>query len=106
MRSFDLYMTLLHLLICQKLLSAVVWRLHDPDTVVHSTCVAATGSIASHVTKPSFTSVAKPLVAFGYRTGLEFSDRSGSVLSLCRQWRAASGVGSLEEDATEDQEIT
>ncbi|KAI3759353.1 hypothetical protein L6452_07104 [Arctium lappa] len=45
-----------------KLLSAVIRRLRDPDTAVRSACVAATGSIASHVTKPPFTSVAKPLV--------------------------------------------
>ncbi|KAL8250436.1 hypothetical protein R6Q59_034129 [Mikania micrantha] len=45
-----------------KLLSAVVRRLRDPDTAVRTACIAATGSIASHVTKPPFTSVAKPLV--------------------------------------------
>ncbi|KAK1435794.1 hypothetical protein QVD17_01563 [Tagetes erecta] len=45
-----------------KLISAVVRRLRDPDTVVRTACVAATGSIASHVTKPPFMSVAKPFV--------------------------------------------
>ncbi|KAI3498844.1 hypothetical protein L1887_34630 [Cichorium endivia] len=45
-----------------KLLSVVVCGLRDPDTVVRSACVAATGSIASHITKPPFRSVAKPLV--------------------------------------------
>ncbi|XP_071702656.1 TORTIFOLIA1-like protein 4 [Rutidosis leptorrhynchoides] len=45
-----------------KLISAVIRRLRDPDTVIRSACVAATGSIASHITKPPFTAVAKPLV--------------------------------------------
>ncbi|MFS7963233.1 putative MT-associated protein TORTIFOLIA1/SPIRAL2 [Helianthus anomalus] len=45
-----------------KLLSAVVRRLRDPDTVVRTACVAATASIAAHVTKPPFISVAKPFV--------------------------------------------
>ncbi|KAJ0536465.1 putative MT-associated protein TORTIFOLIA1/SPIRAL2 [Helianthus annuus] len=45
-----------------KLISAIVRRLRDPDTSVRSACVAATGSIAAHVTKPPFTSVVKPLV--------------------------------------------
>ncbi|KAL8256962.1 hypothetical protein R6Q59_029003 [Mikania micrantha] len=45
-----------------KLVSAVVRRLRDPDNSVRSACVAAAGSIASNVTKPPFTSVAKPLV--------------------------------------------
>ncbi|KAJ0540044.1 putative MT-associated protein TORTIFOLIA1/SPIRAL2 [Helianthus annuus] len=42
-----------------KLLSAVVRRLRDPDTVVRTACVAATASIAAHVTKPPFISVAE-----------------------------------------------
>ncbi|KAK9080479.1 hypothetical protein SSX86_000237 [Deinandra increscens subsp. villosa] len=45
-----------------KLLSAVVRRLRDPHTAVRTACVAATASIASHVTKPPFISVAKPFV--------------------------------------------
>ncbi|XP_076957527.1 TORTIFOLIA1-like protein 4 [Bidens hawaiensis] len=45
-----------------KLISAVVRRLRDPDTVVRTACVTATGSIATHVTKPPFMSVAKPFV--------------------------------------------
>ncbi|KAI3820794.1 hypothetical protein L1987_08342 [Smallanthus sonchifolius] len=45
-----------------KLLSAIVRRLRDPDTAVRTACVAAAGSVASHVTKPPFMSVAKPFV--------------------------------------------
>ncbi|KAK9072397.1 hypothetical protein SSX86_008831 [Deinandra increscens subsp. villosa] len=45
-----------------KLLSAVIRRLRDPDTAVRTACVAATASIASHVTKPPFVTVAKPFV--------------------------------------------
>ncbi|KAK1422331.1 hypothetical protein QVD17_25369 [Tagetes erecta] len=45
-----------------KLISTVVRRLRDPDTSVRAACIAATGAIASHITKPPFTSVVKPLV--------------------------------------------
>ncbi|XAR65424.1 hypothetical protein NMG60_11009553 [Bertholletia excelsa] len=45
-----------------KLLSAVVRRLRDPDSVVRSACINATSSISSHVLKPPFTSIVKPLV--------------------------------------------
>ncbi|GFS31789.1 ARM repeat superfamily protein [Actinidia rufa] len=45
-----------------KLLSAVVRRLRDPDSAVRTGCVAASASISSHITKPPFTSIVKPLV--------------------------------------------
>lgn len=45
-----------------KLLSAVVRRLPDPDSAVRSACISATASISSHITKPPFTSIAKPLI--------------------------------------------
>ncbi|CAI9280327.1 unnamed protein product [Lactuca saligna] len=64
-----------------KLLSAVIRRLRDPDTAVRSACVAATGSIASHVTKPPFTSVAKPLVD-ALVTEQELNSQIGVALCL------------------------
>lgn len=64
-----------------KLLSAVVRRLRDPDTVVRSACVAATGSIASHITKPPFTSVAKPLVD-ALVTEQDLNSQIGAALCL------------------------
>ncbi|XP_028052723.1 TORTIFOLIA1-like protein 4 isoform X3 [Camellia sinensis] len=45
-----------------KLLSAVVRRLRDPDSAVRSACIDATSSISSHITKPPFTSIVKPLI--------------------------------------------
>ncbi|XP_057466129.1 TORTIFOLIA1-like protein 3 isoform X1 [Actinidia eriantha] len=45
-----------------KLLSAVLRRLRDPDSAVRSACVAASSSISSHITKPPFTSILKPLL--------------------------------------------
>ncbi|PSS07826.1 Microtubule-associated protein [Actinidia chinensis var. chinensis] len=45
-----------------KLLSAVVRRLRDPASAVRTACVAAAASVSSHITKPPFTSIAKPLV--------------------------------------------
>ncbi|KAK9066509.1 hypothetical protein SSX86_013832 [Deinandra increscens subsp. villosa] len=64
-----------------KLISAVVRRLRDPDTSVRSACVAATGSIASHVTKPPFTSVAKPLVD-ALVTEQDLNSQIGAALCL------------------------
>ncbi|XP_024968847.1 TORTIFOLIA1-like protein 3 isoform X2 [Cynara cardunculus var. scolymus] len=64
-----------------KLLSAVIRRLRDPDTAVRSACVAATGSIASHVTKPPFTSVAKPLVD-ALVTEQDLNSQIGAALCL------------------------
>lgn len=64
-----------------KLLSAVVRRLRDPDTAVRSACVAATGSIASHVTKPPFTSVSKPLVD-ALVTEQDLNSQIGAALCL------------------------
>ncbi|KAL7598119.1 hypothetical protein Lser_V15G21494 [Lactuca serriola] len=64
-----------------KLLSAVVKRLRDPDAVVRSACVAATGSIASHITKPPFTSVAKPLVD-ALVTEQDLNSQIGAALCL------------------------
>lgn len=64
-----------------KLLSAVIRRLRDPDTAVRSACVAATGSIASHITKHPFTSVAKPLVD-ALVTEQDLNSQIGAALCL------------------------
>ncbi|XP_071710712.1 TORTIFOLIA1-like protein 3 [Rutidosis leptorrhynchoides] len=64
-----------------KLISAIVRRLRDPDTSVRSACVAATGSIAIHVTKPPFTSVAKPLVD-ALVTEQDLNSQIGAALCL------------------------
>ncbi|KAI8558478.1 hypothetical protein RHMOL_Rhmol04G0097100 [Rhododendron molle] len=45
-----------------KLLAAVLRRLCDADSAVRLACVAAVSSISSHITKPPFTSIVKPLV--------------------------------------------
>ncbi|XP_024977008.1 TORTIFOLIA1-like protein 3 [Cynara cardunculus var. scolymus] len=64
-----------------KLLSAVVRRLRDPDTAVRSACVAATGSIASNITKHPFTSVAKPFVD-ALVTEQDLNSQIGAALCL------------------------
>ncbi|KAL4566564.1 hypothetical protein LXL04_030682 [Taraxacum kok-saghyz] len=64
-----------------KLLSAVVKRFRDPDAVVRAACVAATSSIASHITKPPFTSVAKPLVD-ALVTEQDLNSQIGAALCL------------------------
>ncbi|KAL4586869.1 hypothetical protein LXL04_011514 [Taraxacum kok-saghyz] len=45
-----------------KMLAAVVRRLRDPDSAVRTACVGAVTSIASEISKPSFSSLSKPLV--------------------------------------------
>ncbi|KAM0060543.1 putative MT-associated protein TORTIFOLIA1/SPIRAL2 [Helianthus debilis subsp. tardiflorus] len=64
-----------------KLLSAVVRRLRDPDSAVRSACIAAVGSISAYVTKPPFTSVAKPLVD-ALVTEQDLNSQIGAALCL------------------------
>lgn len=45
-----------------KMLSSLLRRLREPDTSVRSACVDAVSSIASHVTRPPFSAVFKPLI--------------------------------------------
>ncbi|KAL1566249.1 TORTIFOLIA1-like protein 3 [Salvia divinorum] len=45
-----------------RILSSVSRRLRDPDSSVRAACVAASLSLASHLTSPPFTSVAKPFL--------------------------------------------
>ncbi|KAF5758530.1 putative MT-associated protein TORTIFOLIA1/SPIRAL2 [Helianthus annuus] len=64
-----------------KLISAVVRRLRDPDSAVRSACIAAVGSISAYVTKPPFTSVAKPLVD-ALVTEQDLNSQIGAALCL------------------------
>jgi HEAT repeat protein len=64
-----------------KLLSAIVRRLRDPDSAVRSACITATGSISSHITKPPFTSIVKPLVD-ALVTEQEHNSQIGAALCL------------------------
>ncbi|KAL3501266.1 hypothetical protein ACH5RR_035715 [Cinchona calisaya] len=45
-----------------KMLSSVLRRIRDPDSSVRSACVDAVSSIASHVTRPPFSLISKPLI--------------------------------------------
>lgn len=45
-----------------KILSSVTRRLRDPDSTVRSACIDAVSSIASHITRPPFSSISKPLI--------------------------------------------
>ncbi|CAI9756247.1 unnamed protein product [Fraxinus pennsylvanica] len=45
-----------------RMLSSVFRRLRDPDSSVRSACVDAITSITTHVTKPPFSAILKPLV--------------------------------------------
>ncbi|KVH97759.1 TORTIFOLIA1-like protein 4 [Cynara cardunculus var. scolymus] len=64
-----------------KMLSAVVRRLRDPDSAVRSACVGAVSSIASEITKPSFSSLSKPLVE-AVLTEQDQNSQIGSALCL------------------------
>ncbi|CAI9092796.1 OLC1v1028129C2 [Oldenlandia corymbosa var. corymbosa] len=45
-----------------KMLSSVLRRIRDPDSSVRSACVDAVSCIASHVTRPPFSLISKPLI--------------------------------------------
>ncbi|XP_027153626.1 TORTIFOLIA1-like protein 4 [Coffea eugenioides] len=45
-----------------KMLSSLLRRLRDPDSSVRSACVDAVSSIASHITRPPFSLISKPLI--------------------------------------------
>ncbi|KAI3731491.1 hypothetical protein L1987_62679 [Smallanthus sonchifolius] len=64
-----------------KMLAAVVRRLRDPDSAVRSACVGAVSSIASEITKPSFSSLSKPLVE-AVLTEQDQNSQIGSALCL------------------------
>lgn len=64
-----------------KLLSAVVRRLRDPNSSVRSACIAACGSISSHITMPPFSSIAKPFLEALF-TEHEMNSQIGIALCL------------------------
>ncbi|XP_044493577.1 TORTIFOLIA1-like protein 4 isoform X2 [Mangifera indica] len=45
-----------------KMIATVVRRLRDPDSSVRSACIVATTAMSSHITKPSFSVVSRPLI--------------------------------------------
>ncbi|KAL3511224.1 hypothetical protein ACH5RR_030625 [Cinchona calisaya] len=45
-----------------KMLSSVLRRIRDPDSSVRSACVDSVASIASHITRPPFSLIFKPLI--------------------------------------------
>lgn len=64
-----------------KMLAAVVRRLRDPDSAVRSACVGAVSSIASEISKPSFSSLSKPLVE-AVLTEQDQNSQIGSAMCL------------------------
>ncbi|KAH7856687.1 hypothetical protein Vadar_004286 [Vaccinium darrowii] len=71
-----------------KLLSAVLRRLRDPDSSVRLACVHAASSISAHVTKPPFTSIAKPILE-SLVTEQEVNSQTGAALCLAAAIDAA-----------------
>ncbi|KAA3482907.1 Microtubule-associated TORTIFOLIA1-like protein [Gossypium australe] len=45
-----------------KMISTLARRLRDPDSAVRSACVEATTAMSSHITKPPFSVLLKPLI--------------------------------------------
>ncbi|XP_022735043.1 TORTIFOLIA1-like protein 4 [Durio zibethinus] len=45
-----------------KMVSTLARRLRDPDSAVRSACVEATTAMSSHITKPPFSVLSKPLI--------------------------------------------
>ncbi|WOH10507.1 hypothetical protein DCAR_0729976 [Daucus carota subsp. sativus] len=64
-----------------KILSSVIRRLCDPNSAVRSACIDAITSLASHVTKPPFSLIAKPIVD-ALVTAQEMNFQSGAALCL------------------------
>ncbi|XP_016513188.2 TORTIFOLIA1-like protein 3 [Nicotiana tabacum] len=64
-----------------KLLTAVVRRLRDPDSAVRAACVSACASISSHLTRPPFSSIIKPLLEALF-TEQEMNAQIGAALCL------------------------
>lgn len=64
-----------------KLLSAVIRRFRDSDSAVRSACVSAVGSFVSHITKPPFSSIIRPL-AESLSTEQDLSAQSTAALCL------------------------
>ncbi|XP_022726216.1 TORTIFOLIA1-like protein 4 [Durio zibethinus] len=45
-----------------KMVSTIARRVRDPDSAVRSACVEATTAMSSHITKPPFSVLSKPLI--------------------------------------------
>ncbi|XP_022868351.1 TORTIFOLIA1-like protein 4 [Olea europaea var. sylvestris] len=73
-----------------RMLSSVFRRLRDPDSTVRSACVGAITSITTHVTKPPFSAILKPLVDALFH---EQDQNSQIGASLC----LAAAVGAAQE---------
>ncbi|KAK1363352.1 microtubule-associated protein TORTIFOLIA1-like [Heracleum sosnowskyi] len=64
-----------------KILSSIIRRLCDPNSAVRSACITAISSISSHITKPPFSLIAKPIVD-ALVTAQEMNFQSGAALCL------------------------
>lgn len=64
-----------------KILSSIIRRLCDPNSAVRSACITAVSSISTHVTKPTFSLIAKPIVD-ALVTAQEMNFQSGAALCL------------------------
>ncbi|KAL8227523.1 hypothetical protein R6Q57_015107 [Mikania cordata] len=72
-----------------KMIASIVRRLRDPDSAVRSACVGAVTSITSEITKPSFSSLSKPLVD-AVLTEQDYNAQIGSALCLSAAIEASS----------------
>ncbi|KAL2547336.1 ARM repeat superfamily protein [Forsythia ovata] len=81
-----------------RMLSSVLRRLRDPDSAVRSACVDAITSITTHVTKPPFSAILKPLVDALFH---EQDQNSQIGASLC----LAAAVEAAQEPDTAELKI-
>lgn len=64
-----------------KILSSIIRRLCDPNSAVRTACITAVSSISTHITKPPFSLIAKPIVD-ALVTAQEMNFQSGAALCL------------------------
>ncbi|XP_022856132.1 TORTIFOLIA1-like protein 4 [Olea europaea var. sylvestris] len=78
-----------------RMLSSVLRRLRDPDSAVRSACVDAITSITTHVTKPPFSAILKPLVDALFHEQ-DQNSQIGASLCLAAAMEAAQEPNTME----------
>lgn len=71
-----------------KMLSNLIRRLRDSDSAVRSACINAVSSMSSHITKPPFSSIVKPLAETLF-TEQDHNAQIGAALCLASAIDAA-----------------
>ncbi|XP_022776017.1 TORTIFOLIA1-like protein 4 isoform X2 [Durio zibethinus] len=71
-----------------KMVSTLARRLRDPDSAVRSACVEASTAMSSHITKPPFSVLSKPLIEM-LLVEQDVNSQIGAAMSLAAAIEAA-----------------